>query len=141
VGRVSGQPVIGSRAYIWTDANPARYSGSVVYYRLKQVDSDSSSHYSPVRTVSIARVAGLNVSVYPSPSQFPCTLHVDTEQGGLAIFRLMDTLGHVVAEQQLVLVAGNTSLPLETGKALAPGIYLLQVEQGAQRRSIRLVRE
>ena len=142
VGQVSGHATTSiSHTYTWTDANLERYSASVIYYRLRQVDSDSSSHYSPVRTVTIAPLAGLKVSAYPSPFGLPCNLHIDAEQAGPATLRLIDILGHVVAENQRVLVMGDNSFPLETAKVLPSGIYFLQVEQGALRRTVRLERE
>ncbi|GAA3990522.1 ice-binding family protein [Hymenobacter antarcticus] len=142
VGRVSGHATTTTpQAYAWTDANLERYSASVVYYRLKQVDSDSSSHYSSVRTVTTAPIAGLRVSVYPSPSRLPCNLHIDTEQAGPATLRLTNALGRVVAERQLVLVMGSNPLPLEPATCLSSGLYFLHVEQGALRQTVRLVRE
>ena len=142
VGQVSGHATTSiPHSYTWTDANLERYSASVIYYRLRQVDSDSSSHYSPVRTVTTAPLAGLKVSAYPSPSGLPCNLHIDADQAGPATLRLTDILGHVVAENKLVLGLGDNSLPLEAAKVLPSGIYFLQVEQGALRRTVRLVRE
>ena len=142
VGRVSGHATTSlPHSYYWTDANLEQYPASVVYYRLRQVDSDSSSHYSPVRTVATAPLAGLKVSAYPSPSGLPCSLHIDAEQAGPATLRLTDILGHVVAENRLVLSMGDNSLPLEAAKALPSGLYFLQVEQGTLRRTVHLVRE
>jgi hypothetical protein len=142
VGKVGGHGSTSSaQAYSWTDARVGRYAAGLVYYRLVQVDADSAKHYSPVRTLALAPQAGLQVQVYPSPSPLPCCLRIDAKQAGPATFRLTNALGHQVAEYQYPLLQGSNSLPLEAGRALAPGVYLMQVQQGNERQTVRLVRE
>jgi hypothetical protein len=143
IGKVAGHGSTNmAHAYSWTDAR-LNHSAAVIYYRLAQVDADSSRHYSPVRTLATAPVAGLGLQVqaYPSPSPSPCSLRIEAKQAGPATLRLSDALGHKVAERQFLLVAGSNSLPLAEANGLLPGIYLVQVEQGAVRRTARLVRE
>ncbi|GAB3873902.1 hypothetical protein GCM10028824_26270 [Hymenobacter segetis] len=144
IGKVRGHGSTSmAQAYTWADARLNHSPAAVIYYRLAQVDADSSRHYSPVRTLATAPVAGLGLRVqaYPSPSQSPCSLRIDGAQEGPVTLRLTDALGHKVAEHQLLLVAGSNSLPLAEANGLLPGIYLVQVQQGAVRRTIRLVRE
>ena len=142
VGKVGGHGSTSSpQAYAWTDAGVGRYAAGAIYYRLVQVDADSSKHYSPVRTLTVAPGAGMQVQVYPSPSRLPCCLRIDARQAGPATLRLTNALGHQVAEYQFPLVKGSNSLPFEEARALAPGVYLVQVQQGAERQTVRLVRE
>ncbi|GAB3852015.1 hypothetical protein GCM10028822_19270 [Hymenobacter terrigena] len=144
IGKVDGHGSTSmAQAYTWTDARLNHSPAAVIYYRLAQVDADSSRHYSPVRTLATAPVRGqgLQVQAYPSPSQSPCSLRIDGAQEGPVTLRLTDALGHKVAEHQLLLVAGSNSLPLAEANGLLPGIYLVQVEQGTVRRTVRLVRE
>lgn len=54
--------------YQFTDSNLARYAVDQVYYRLRQVDTDGTGAYSPVRTVQVSAPAGLLVEAYPNPS-------------------------------------------------------------------------
>ena len=142
VGKVGGHGSTSSpQAYAWTDAHVDRYAAEVVYYRLVQVDADSSKHYSPVRTVACAPVVGLQLRVYPSPSQLSCWVRIEAQHAGPATLRLTNALGHRVAEYHYPLLKGTNSLPLEEARALAPGVYLVQVQQGAEHQSVRLVHE
>lgn len=142
IGKVGGQGNASSaHAYEWTDARLDRYAARVIYYRLAQVDADSSRHYSPVRTITTGPVQALQLQAYPSPSSSPCSLSIDTEYAGPATVRLTDALGHLLAEHQHQLAAGSNSLPLDEAWTLAPGVYLVQVAQGATRQTVRLVRE
>ncbi|MBF9240016.1 DUF3494 domain-containing protein [Hymenobacter sp. BT683] len=142
IGKVKGQGTTSmSHVYAWTDTRADRYPAGVIYYRLAQVDTDSSKHYSPVRTITAAPLAGLQVQVYPSPSQLPCSLRINAKQAGSATLRLTDGLGRLVAQHQHQLLAGSNWLPLEEATTLAPGVYQVQVQQGAVRQTVRLVRE
>jgi hypothetical protein len=142
IGRVEGHGSTHSpHSYLWTDRRLDSYSAGIIYYRLAQVDADSSKHYSPVRTITTGLAGGLQLQAYPSPSRLPCSLLIEAKLAGPATLRLTDALGHLVAERQYSLVSGANSLALEEAQTLAPGIYLLQVEQGAVRQTVRLVRE
>ncbi|MDB5267563.1 MAG: hypothetical protein JWP58_603 [Hymenobacter sp.] len=143
IGKVTGHGSSSSpQTYAWTDTNLDGAAASAVYYRLAQVDADSSTHYSPVRTLATTLVGGrLQVQAYPSPSQSPCNLRIEATQAGPATLRLTDALGHLVAERQHLLVLGSNLLSLEDATRLAPGVYLVQVAQGNVRQTVRLVRE
>lgn len=144
IGKVSGRGSANSaHTYAWADARLNHYPAASIYYRLVQVDADSSQHYSPVRTLATAQLPApeLQVQAYPSPSRLPCSLRLDAAQAGPVTLRLTDIFGHKLAERQLQVVAGSNSLPLAEASGLRPGLYLVQVEQGAVRQTIRLVRE
>ena len=142
IGHVSG--AINStqaRTYQWTDARLAQYAASQVYYRLRQVDTDSATHYSPLRMVTLAPSAGLQMQAFPSPAQLLSTLVINAEQAGPATLRLTDALGHELAAHQLPLTMGSNSVRLNEGPRLAPGLYLLHLQQGGQRQTLRFVQE
>jgi hypothetical protein len=114
-----------------------------VYYRLRQVDSDGTSTYSPVRIVAVPLEGGLLVQAYPNPS-VPGTavaLSIRTGQAGPVMLRLTDVLGRELSQQQASVPAGTTTLPLPGAGQLATGVYLLRVQQGGQQQVLRLVRE
>ena len=142
IGRVSGTSNSTlARTYQWADTRLAEYSASQVYYRLRQVDTDSSTHYSPVRMVALAPLVGLQMQAFPSPSQLPANLLIQAEQAGPATLRLTDALGHLVATRRLILNTGSNSVPLNEGPRLAPGLYLAHLQQGGQRQALRFVQE
>lgn len=128
--------------YQFTDKNLARYAVAQVYYRLRQVDTDGTAAYSPVRTVAMPLAAGLLVQSYPNPSAAGADigLAISTDQAGAATLSLTDVLGRQLSQQALSLPVGATTVPLAGSGQLAPGVYLLRLRQGSQQQTLKLVR-
>jgi hypothetical protein len=144
LGRVAGAGTSGqAHSYQFVDKDLARYAAPLVYYRLRQVDADGTSTYSPVRTVAVPLEGGFLVQVYPNPSTpgAAVALSIRTGQAGPAMLRLTDVLGRELSQQQASVPAGTTTLPLPEAGQLATGVYLLRVQQGGQQQVLRLVRE
>jgi hypothetical protein len=145
LGRVAGSGTsTQAHRYQFTDANLARYAASLVYYRLRQVDADGTASYSPVRAVAVPAVAaGWLAQVFPNPSgsATPVSLRLQTERSGEVQLTLTDDLGRLVARQTAPLGTGTATLPLAFAAGLPPGVYLLQVRQGAQQQVLKLVRQ
>ena len=142
--RIAGQgTTTQDHTYSWTDASVS--ATPTVYYRLRQVDTDNTTSYSPVRQVTLA-VAGMNQLTpyaYPNPSQSGQAPQVlfETTQAGVASLRLNDALGHVLFEHSLPVLAGRNTLDLNEAAALPAGLYLLQLQFGDQHQTLRLVRQ
>lgn len=143
LGRVAGQGTTSqAHTYSWTDAKGTSAAVATVYYRLRQVDTDSTATYSPVRLVTYApATAQLALQGYPNPFQQQLGVRFGAAQGGVATLRLTDALGAVVAERTLEAVAGNNFLALDPTQELRPGMYLLLLQQGSRHQSLRVVRE
>ncbi len=129
-------------SYQWLDRNLARYAGDVVYYRLRQVDADGTSAYSPVRTVRVASPATFLAQAYPNPSNpaEAVMLLVRTPTASPTTWELFDAVGRSLVRTTADLPAGSTTLPLPRLADLATGVYVLQVRQGGQYQTIKLVR-
>ena len=143
LGQVAGAGTsLQPHTYQFTDKNLARYAVGQVYYRLRQVDIDGTSTYSPVRPVQVPLEAGLLVQAYPNPSAAAgeVTLAIHTGQAGAATLWLTNVLGQVVGQQSLSLPAGTSTVPLVGAGELAMGVYLLRVRQGDQQQTLKLVR-
>ncbi|PJJ48556.1 T9SS type A sorting domain-containing protein [Hymenobacter chitinivorans] len=96
----------------------------LVYYRLRQVDTDGSESFSAVRTVQFTTARKLAVSVYPNPSPGTATLDLTGLPAGECRVLLTDLTGRVLRRY---VAAGAQEQPLEVAN-LAPGAYLLQVQ-------------
>ncbi|MDO7850332.1 hypothetical protein [Hymenobacter convexus] len=70
IGQVKGQGNAATpTAYALTDAGIGRKAAGLVYYRLRQVDTDGTATYSPVRTVAFtAAAAEPAIGLYPNPA-------------------------------------------------------------------------
>lgn len=144
LGQVTGAGTSAlAHSYQFIDANLGRYATPQVYYRLRQVDTDGTESYSPVRTVQVPLAAGLVVQAYPNPSAASAevTLAIRTDQAGPATLLLFDAVGRQLGRQQLALSPGTTTQPLGLAQGLATGVYVLRVLQGGQQQVVKLVRE
>ena len=142
LGRVGGQgQATQAHTYTYSDPSLARYAAAVVYYRLRQTDVDGTSTYSPVRSVAATAAVARQFRVYPNPSQAALGVQLDAEQAGPATLRLTNALGGLVFEKDVLLVAGANALSLPEAQGLLPGYYHLQLQQGAQRQMLALLRQ
>lgn len=132
-----------AHSYRWLDTNLARYGASLIYYRLRQVDADGTSHYSPVRSVAVPAASGWLVQAYPNPSAgaVAVAVLVQTEQVGEVQLILTDAVGRLVGQQTATVGAGTTQLVLQDAPSLAAGVYALRISQGAQQQTLKLVRQ
>ncbi|MBD2767131.1 hypothetical protein IC235_04375 [Hymenobacter sp. BT664] len=141
MGEVKGQ---GSRStpteYALTDAGIGAKVSGPVYYRLKQVDTDGVSSYSPVRTVAFTGLTPA-ISLFPNPATTEATLDLKQLPAGHYQLSVLEATGRVVLST--TLEAGLThALDL---RPLAAGTYTVRVRSlnGAQviNLSKRLVKE
>jgi uncharacterized protein (DUF2141 family) len=95
------------------------YSGatSTLYYRLRQVDTDGTATYSPVRSVAVGKNA---VMLYPNPAH---DAFVVSGVAAHARLEVLDALGRVVTTATAD-AAGTAHLLLPAG--LASGVYVLR---------------
>ncbi|MGI4823853.1 MAG: right-handed parallel beta-helix repeat-containing protein [Janthinobacterium lividum] len=119
--QVAGQGTTSLRtAYAFTDAGVASKATGAVYYRLKQVDTDGKSSYSPVRTVSFTKTAVLSLSLYPNPAQTVTKLDLSQLPTTVTVQVLvLDATGRTVLSTSLV---GGLPQPLDV-QSLATGTY------------------
>jgi len=120
-----------TRPYAYLDANAPT---GLSYYRLRQVDQDGSSAYSPVRAVTLG---GAGLTLYPNPAQGTATL---LRPAGVeaATATLHDALGRAV--RTYALPAGAGPHPLDV-TGLPAGVYVLQVSTPQGPASLRLAVE
>ncbi|MFD2718237.1 T9SS type A sorting domain-containing protein [Hymenobacter monticola] len=128
--------------YQLVDKAIARYAADPVYYRLRQVDTDGTASYSPVRQVRVTAPMSFAAEAWPQPfGAAGTTLTLRTATAGPATLVLHDATGRLVLSRTLGLNAGTTDLPMAELGPLATGVYVLRLSQGAQHAQLKLVRE
>ena len=126
VGTVKGQGNTSSaHNYAFVDSRPLAGRS---YYRLRQVDIDGTTAYSPVAAVQVRN----ELAVYPNPSTGIVTLPATL---GDVHYRLLNTIGQTLLSGQ---ATGNDQLDLTK---LAKGTFFLELTGEAGRTTQRLVRE
>ncbi|MET4075522.1 T9SS type A sorting domain-containing protein [Hymenobacter sp. UYCo722] len=126
LGRVAAQGTSNSlREYAFTDARPL---AGLAYYRLRQVDNDGTTAYSPIVTAN----RSTEVAIYPNPTTDAVTLPASL---GPVRYRVLNTLGQMLTSGQ---ATGGDRLDLST---LPKGSFFLELTDTAGRRTQRLTRE
>ena len=126
VGTVKGQGNTSSaHNYAFVDSHPLAGRS---FYRLRQVDTDGTTAYSPVAAVQLRA----ELAVYPNPSAGIVTLPATL---GDVSYRLLNTIGQTLLSGQ---ATGNDQLDLTK---LAKGTFFLEITGEAGRTTQRLVRE
>jgi len=127
-GRVAGNgSSLQAHTYLFTDAAPG--VAATHYYRLRQVDHDGTSTFSPVQAIALA--AGSSpwlLSAAPNPTT-PDNLRLHVQYGGAAAvpatLTVQGLLGQTLLTQAVTLQPGTTQLAPAAG--LAPGVYWLSL--------------
>ncbi|MBX0291777.1 tandem-95 repeat protein [Hymenobacter sp. HSC-4F20] len=131
IGQVRGRGTTSVGAtYLFSDETvPVRTSATVVYYRLKQVDTTSETAYSQVRTLTYEAAPG-GVVVAPNPFSNKATLDLRQLAAGPCLVTIVDATGRVLYSGQL---SGGQEWPLEV-RTWPAGFYTVIVrdEQGAR---------
>ncbi|MDO7850965.1 LamG-like jellyroll fold domain-containing protein [Hymenobacter convexus] len=106
-----------AHAYTFGDADLTRYAAPLVYYRLRQVDTDGTAAYSPVRPVA---VGGGRLALYPNPAARTTTL---SGAAASTPVRVYDALGRLVLTA-ITDAAGMAPLTLPASQPA--GLYLVR---------------
>lgn len=116
----------GSQDYQYTDNNPPISAGGVIYYRIREVDQDGRYSFSAVVSSRQAN-AGNKLIILGNPvSSKNIELSLSSSRAGVAVVRLIDAHGRVLAIMKLPVIAGVNRMQLTSGTFLAKGIYFVE---------------
>jgi Secretion system C-terminal sorting domain len=123
IGEVAGAGnSLVERRYAFTDAQPLKGTN---YYRLRQVDFDGQSSYSPVRTATFGK--GNIVVVAPSPATDRVTVTLESSVQDETTWQVFDATGRLVLTG--VWPAEATALDMEV-HTLPEGAYTFRLANG-----------
>ena len=137
VSKVAGQGTSSQpHAYSFRDAAAARF-GATVYYRLRQVDTDGTATYSPVRTASFDKTKReMRVLLYPNPASTTVVCSLTLLPVGSYTVTVLTLAG-----QRLYSEKAQGGLEAELNVADLPaGVYLVHVQGTAISVTERLVK-
>ena len=123
-------------AYRYTDAGAAAL-GPILYYRLRQVDTDGQWNTGPVRTVRFGRpAANAGITVYPNPANDDkVTLDLSGLPAGTYAVQVLDVTGRRVLQGTY-----QPGLPVLNVRQLPAGAYFVQVQGGGINTVLPLLR-
>jgi hypothetical protein len=110
--------------YLFTDETPL---AGLNYYRLKQVDFDGQSDYSPI-VVADVRTKDIDFDAFPNPSvDGNFSFRILSKTGGEAVLEVFDWAGYKVFKEQIGLWEGTTVWPVALA-TFPKGAYTVRLE-------------
>ncbi|MES2776098.1 MAG: T9SS type A sorting domain-containing protein [Bacteroidota bacterium] len=130
----------GVHQYQFTDDLAGLY-GQVpfVWYRLKMADKDGRVSYSPVVSIGLKNSKPL-ITVSPNPFKEALLVQVVSPEQELATLSVTDVSGKIIMQQKALLKQGQNSIALQHLQGFAKGQYLLQVQTGKTKQTVKLVK-
>jgi len=132
IGRVAAAGS-STQARAYELANPQPLTG-VTYFRLRQVDLDQTTAYSPVVTLSPAYKEAVQVNLFPNPTvgHGPVQLALRGLAGRPVTVTVRDLLGRALLTQHLVPDGYQAVAPLLGSPDLPSGVYMVTASDGSQ---------
>jgi len=115
--------------YHFTDVDAAITLSGTVYYRIKQIDFNSSFEYSKMVAVDLsgsATVKGVE-SVYPNPFNNYVTLQISTTAEEKVPYTITDQFGKVVYSGLVSVTSGTGVYSIDGLNSLAQGVYIISI--------------
>ena len=110
------------------------------YYRLRQIDFDGTTEYSPVQSVTISRNGTTVGEFYPNPvSNTTVAIDFAAKEDGEWQLQITDLNGKSIFIETRPVVEGNNVLTLDVA-GLAAGVYFVKMENGPERVCRKLVK-
>ena len=128
-------------AYSYTDVAPLSPVG---YYRLKMVDLDGSYTYSEIRTAGFGSGSGAaSIGCFPNPATDHITVRINNGVAAQYRYTLIALNGAVQQTNTVMLSGGTQQVTLSLKKDMAPGVYMLQLENisHASRQAFAIVKQ
>lgn len=113
--------------YNFVDRNP---QGTLLLYRLKQIDIDNNFKYSNIVRITARNTATPMLS-YPNPFTSQVSLSISSTTDQSVLVRLYDASGKTLRSETNQLLAGNNSISISSLDKLAAGIYYVEVKDDA----------
>ncbi|HEY5462877.1 MAG TPA: T9SS type A sorting domain-containing protein [Hanamia sp.] len=102
------------------------FTGSVVYYRLKQIDIDGNQNLSNIVSLKIKSINQL-IKVSPNPFTDYFNVIVEWNQSEMATAKIFSVDGKEVFSKLFQMNKGSNFLKLDGLSSLPPGTFLLQL--------------
>jgi hypothetical protein len=128
----------GEETYSFVDASS---SSENVYYRLKTVNKDGSITYSNIVFFRAQAKQSASLTLVQNPVQSAVNFNYIASQNVAADIAVYTSNGVRILSQKHSLQKGNNSLTISLNNMLKKGIYLLEVNDGFNRQTVRFVKQ
>lgn len=126
--------------YVFVDKSLQQVAAQVVYYRIKQIDTDGVVTYSKIQTVRNDMFSGFAAIIYPNPFKDFFTTQIITEEDMTFEVQVVDMLGKILKQFTWQCKKGNNALNTPTDN-LPQGTYLLLLQAETKELRYKIVKE
>jgi hypothetical protein len=112
---------------------------SDTYYRIIMHSDNGEIHYSSVVIIKAKHAPAIDVSLMPNPVREQTSLVVETEHASAATVRIMNSLGILMSQKNIVLNKGENTIPLNITANLQNGTYQVLVNAGGRSTSVKML--
>ena len=118
------------------------YTGKVVYYRLKMVDTDGKYKFSKVLVIIPNTASTVNtLKAWPLPFTAQLTAGYSSELSGEIKVNLTNMNGSRVASSSATVQKGYNSISINQAQTIPSGTYLLTITSNGKSESIKVVKQ
>jgi len=139
VGNVKAANENGVHNYTYTDASIKSLGSSLIYYRLRQVDSDNKSTYSRVVALTLDKQKSFAM-LYPNPVRNDINLTITLAKKDKINWNLTDNNGRIIRNGYYELGAGSSAVVIDGGR-LSAGNYILKLNGEVLQQTIKIVKQ
>jgi hypothetical protein len=123
--------------YAYSD-NISNLKAEVIYYRLRLVDIDGKTDYSPVRIIRAAKQNEMNVFAYPNPAGGELKITVpQTMQGKELKIELYNGSGQLIKSKKAVIASQIETISTSDLKV---GFYVLRIATDTERFQSKIIK-
>ena len=131
VAKVSGNGT-SSLAHNYSITDDVSNAGSIVYYRLQQVDLDGRSNFSNVIAIKMAKENQI-ASVSPNPFTSYLNVNIDWSKTEVITARILNIQGKEVVSKKLQVSKGANNVRIDELSNLPSGSYFIQFISATER--------
>ncbi len=125
IGTVAANNSPGKSTYNYTDATVSELASSIVYYRLRIVDTNAKYSYSDIVTLNLPGIAG-SIIIHPNPVINVASVEVNAVATENANWEVIDNTGRTVMQKSIFLFKGGNTFTINMGN-LPTGVYYLKI--------------
>jgi hypothetical protein len=119
----------GIAQYSFEDKDKEISNHTVIYYRLKQVDTKGRYTYSVVKMVRISNMSEqkISVQVMPNPYMDKLTVNFDSKNSGKAEIQMISASGTMVKKIESTINKGFNIVQVQNLSSQLPGMYVVNI--------------
>ena len=125
--------------YNYTD--PVNTNSSIIYYRLKSVDTDGKSAYSKIIALRLKGNLNENFSVFPNPFENNVKINLTVSEDVTVQCRIISFDGKEVLNRKIALQKGDNIVVLRDLEKIASGNYIMEINTGSEKYIKKIVRK